>query len=483
MGIVYEVEHVRLRKRYVAKVIHEQIRGDETAPKRMEREAQVLADINHPNVVQVHDVGVTPDGTSYFVMEKLEGHDLRRAMKEGMLSTSRAVGIAVDMLDALEHVHRRGIVHRDIKPENIFLATMPTGVVTKVLDFGIVHIFDGERVSQARITKTGGFVGTLYYAAPEQMQGQSAGPPNDVYATGLVLFEMLVGRGPFDDDPGVGLSRCFKPAPRLPTSERIPPALADAVASALEQDPAKRPAAGALASRLRQALSTLTTDPGPVADNPRGTVENLLVNLDVGGPRSPSVSVAHTAAPATPPMAGAPPRTPYGASVAHAPTQASAVPASALAFGATVASPGPNVDTSSGVASSIEPFHARKARPSLAVMIGAPIAAVAVLALIAVGGISALRRTPANTAAAAAVSAAPPEPAPPVVTATASERAIETAPPPQAEPAPAPAPAPAPPPVASTSAPKSPTPVPPPPAAAKPRGNAEKDGYMKAKDL
>jgi len=255
MGVVYEIEHVRLKKRYVAKVLHEQIQNDADAARRMEREAQVLASISHPNIVQVHDVGTTPEGVSYFVMEKLEGTDLRNLMKADGPTEERALEIVADVLDALAHVHQRGIVHRDIKPENIFLAEQLHETVTKVLDFGIVHIFDSDgRVSHGRITKTGGFVGTLYYAAPEQMQGTAVGPPSDVYASGLVLFEMLAGKGPFDDDPGVGLSRCFKPAPLLrDVAPRIPRALSDIVARALEQDPARRPTAGALAAELRQA--------------------------------------------------------------------------------------------------------------------------------------------------------------------------------------------------------------------------------------
>ncbi|MCW5837828.1 MAG: serine/threonine protein kinase, partial [Labilithrix sp.] len=282
MGVVYEIEHVRLKKRYVAKVIHDQIRDDEGAAKRMEREAQVLAGISHPNVVQVHDIGTTQDGVSYFVMEKLEGVDLRRTMKRVGVTRLRAVAIITDVLAALEYVHRRGIVHRDIKPENIFLAEQPHGTVTKVLDFGIVHIFDGDgRVSQGRITKTGGFIGTLYYAAPEQMQGKTAGPPNDVYAAGLVLFEMLAGRGPFDDDPGVGLSRCFKPAPLLtellPTA---PPELSRVVARALEQDPARRPSAGELAAALRDVRATLESAPGSDDDEAvRAEVEDLLRHM------------------------------------------------------------------------------------------------------------------------------------------------------------------------------------------------------------
>ncbi|MFO0741792.1 MAG: protein kinase [Labilithrix sp.] len=480
MGVVYEVEHVRLKKRYVAKIIHEAIRGDETAPVRMEREARVLAEINHPNVVQVHDFGTTPDGTSYFVMEKLEGNDLRHAMKSGALSSARAVSICADVLDALDHVHRRGIVHRDIKPENVFLAEMPNGIVTKVLDFGIVHIFDAERASQARITKTGGFVGTLYYAAPEQMQGNPAGPANDVYACALVLYEMLQGRGPFDDDAGVGLSRCFKPAPRLPPSDRIPSALSEAVASGLDQDPEKRPTAGVLSAMLRRVLTLVPTDPGTV----RGDVDRLLGNIDASTAPSPGISLALTASPATPLMAGAPasPR-----STAPVSTSFGAVPnaPSALAFAPTLGSPGvvtpPNVDTSPGVASTIDPAP----RASRLAIAGALAAAIAVLALIATAGVSALRgRAPASVNATSAV-------APPPID---SEKrgADPTSAPAPAQPAMAPsteASEPVPPadsvarPAAATSAGSPALPTTAPPRPGKGRGNAEKDGYFKPSDL
>ena len=331
MGVVYEIEHVRLKKRYVAKVIHDQIRHDEGAAKRMEREAQVLAAISHPNIVQVHDVGTTPDGVSYFVMEKLEGVDLRQTMKRHGVRRVRSLEIVADVLEALAYVHARGMVHRDIKPENIFLAEQPHGTVTKVLDFGIVHIFDSDgRVSQGRITKTGGFVGTLYYAAPEQMQGKAAGPPNDVYAAGLVLFELLAGKGPFDDDPGVGLSRCFKAAPLL--TELVPTApreLDEVVARALEMDPARRPTASELAAELRKVGAALKAAPGAVEDEAiRAEVDDLLRHMapiDHGPPRpaagrlptpdpalgpNPNIAVGATAVPPTPVMARAPGRVP-----------------------------------------------------------------------------------------------------------------------------------------------------------------------------
>lgn len=375
MGVVYEIEHVRLKKRYVAKVIHDQIRNEDGAARRMEREAQVLAAINHPNIVQVHDVGATSDGVSYFVMEKLEGVDLRSTMRLG-LTRIRAIEIITDVLDALDYVHRQGIVHRDIKPENVFLSEQPTGTVTKVLDFGIVHIFDRDgRVSQSRITKTGGFVGTLYYAAPEQMQGKAAGPPNDVYAAGLVLFEMLAGRGPFDDDPGVGLSRCFKPAPLL--SELVPnapPALTDAVAKALEQEPARRPSAGALANELRAAAAALRSAPGAAEDEAiRAEVHDLLRHMappaEIPAPRpaagrlptppesaalAPS-GAAPTAAPPTPVMAGAPGRDRSDLRAAFEPTLASATGDGAIPAPATPAAGQPPPAAGAAIASPTMP--------------------------------------------------------------------------------------------------------------------------------
>jgi serine/threonine-protein kinase len=315
MGVVYEIEHVRLKKRYVAKVMHESIKNDASALKRMEREAQVLASLTHPNVVQVHDFGTTRDGVHYFVMEKLEGVDLRAFMAKPVPRV-RALGIVADVLDALDYVHRRGIVHRDIKPENVFLAELPVGTVTKVLDFGIAHIFDADgRLSHARITRTGGFTGTLYYAAPEQMQGKQTGPPTDVYAAGLVLFELLAGKGPFHDDPGVGLSRCFRPAPRLTEVVRIPGEVSDAVARALEQDPAARPAAGALAAELRK-LATLPSLESPAdGDEPSSPdVDELLRAMPVHRSTPPtgalpaSVVGPATVAPATPVRQGSPSR-------------------------------------------------------------------------------------------------------------------------------------------------------------------------------
>lgn len=297
MGVVYEIEHIRLGKRYVAKILKASFQGEPGALARIDREARVLAELNHPNVVQIHDVGTTTDGMRYFVMEKLEGCDLRERMSSGVpIEPADALTIVASVLDALAHVHQRGIVHRDIKPANVFLADGPTGVVTKVLDFGIAHV----SVDTNALTKTGAFLGTLEYASPEQMHGQPPGPATDVYAAGLMLFELIAGHSPFAGDPGVGVVRCFKPAPTLANVASASRALSELVARALSIYPAARPTAPELAA----ALHGLRAKPDALVREPTTesvSVDELLGNL--GAPR-PVVARSRASRPGSVPGTG-----------------------------------------------------------------------------------------------------------------------------------------------------------------------------------
>jgi serine/threonine-protein kinase len=285
MGVVYEVEHVRLGKQYVAKVMNDAGRSEPGAAERMEREAKVLARFAHPNVVQVHDVGSTADGAPYLVMEKLIGRDLRKAMNAGKVDRARAVAILRDVLGAVDYVHRRGVIHRDIKPANVFLAEEATGTITKLLDFGIVHVFGESASAHPPLTATGSFVGTLRYAAPEQLEGKPIGPAADVYAVGLLLFELLAGRGPFDHDDGVGLARCLGPAPRLSAFKPVPPAIDALLARVLDRDPAVRPTAIVFAAELATlAVTGSSGDPesrveADVDRAVRADIDDLLRHL------------------------------------------------------------------------------------------------------------------------------------------------------------------------------------------------------------
>jgi serine/threonine protein kinase len=175
MGTVYDVEDTTIGKRYVLKTLHPQLGAREDLARRMQNEARTLAWLNHPNIVEVITAGVTADGMRlpYYVMERLSGQSLRLVLeKKWQLELPHAYHIAIDLLDALDHAHDKGVIHRDVKPDNIFLHRTPAGVtVTKLLDFGIMSLLD----SASRET-AGRFLGTLRYAAPEQLRGERPTP-------------------------------------------------------------------------------------------------------------------------------------------------------------------------------------------------------------------------------------------------------------------------------------------------------------------
>ena len=155
--------------------------------------------LHHPNIVEVITAGVTTDDLKlpYYLMERLSGQSLRGILeKKGQLELPHAYHIGIDLLDALDHAHDNDVIHRDVKPDNIFLHRTLMGVtVTKLLDFGIVSLLDASSVDTA-----GRFLGTLRYAAPEQLLGEKSTAKTDLYSAALVLYEMVAGRGPFDDE-------------------------------------------------------------------------------------------------------------------------------------------------------------------------------------------------------------------------------------------------------------------------------------------
>jgi serine/threonine-protein kinase len=260
MGTVYDVEDTTIGKRYVLKTLHPQLGAREDLARRMQNEARTLARLHHPNIVDVFTAGVTQDDLRlpYYVMERLDGKSLRYVLdKQGQLELPHAYNIAIDLLDALDHAHDKGVIHRDVKPDNIFLHRTSAGVtVTKLLDFGIMSLLDAT----ARET-AGRFLGTLRYAAPEQLRGDKASPKVDVYAAALVLFEMVAGRGPFDDagEPHkVAASHLHKPPPLLSHFVLVPPELDSLVNAALQKLPEQRPRdAFSFAASLRNLKKSL----------------------------------------------------------------------------------------------------------------------------------------------------------------------------------------------------------------------------------
>ncbi len=202
MGRVYRGEHTAMGKPVAVKVLHAALGRNKEAAIRFQREAVASGRLDHPNIVSVIDFGVLDDGCLYLVMEALDGEHLgQRLAREKRVQWSEALLIMRGVLLGLRHAHDRGVVHRDIKPDNIFLADKDGEAIVKVLDFGIAKLYAGNTEDQTA-TRSGITVGTPAYLSPEQAVGGAITPASDIYSSSIVLYEMLVGRTPFDSaDP------------------------------------------------------------------------------------------------------------------------------------------------------------------------------------------------------------------------------------------------------------------------------------------
>jgi eukaryotic-like serine/threonine-protein kinase len=275
------------------KVLSELLSEDEQFRRRFRQEATAARGLTHPNIVSVDDWGEA-GSHHYIVMEYVAGGTLRDLLRRhGRLPQALALRMAVEVADALAHAHARGVVHRDIKPENLLLAE--DGRI-KVADFGIARTIDA-----AALTRTGIVMGSARYLSPEQARGHSAGPRSDLYALGVVLFEMLAGRVPFDGDTAVAIAvqHVHEPPPRL---QELRPDVPEAVAASVERLLAKQeedryPTAGAAAADLRRLRALL---PGGVEERsrfsdaplrgPRVATETAPVDI----PTRPSPTISRT---------------------------------------------------------------------------------------------------------------------------------------------------------------------------------------------
>jgi len=200
MGEVYRAQDPRLGREVAIKVLPADLAADSQALRRMEQEARTVAALNHPNLVSIYDLGTTPAGAPYAVMELLEGETLRQRLAAGKLDPRRAIEYAVQIARGLAAAHEKGIVHRDLKPDNLFLCG--DGRV-KILDFGLAKLnaaVSAEAVTlvdAAPATAPGVVLGTFGYMAPEQVRGQACDARSDIFSFGCVLYAMLAGRRAF----------------------------------------------------------------------------------------------------------------------------------------------------------------------------------------------------------------------------------------------------------------------------------------------
>jgi serine/threonine protein kinase len=235
MATVWLAEDPLLSRRVAVKLLLPELAVDDALRVRFRNEAIAAAKLTHPGIVATYDTG-DDDGTAYIVMELVEGKTLRRLIDErGTLPVRDAVDISTQVADALEHAHRQGLVHRDIKPANVLV--QPDGRV-KVTDFGIAKAAGSDD-----LTRTGHVVGTARYLAPEQVNSQPVDSRADVYALGLLLYEMLAGKAPFagDTEMATAVARLTNaPEPVSAARPDVPRPLEDAVARSLARDPEYR---------------------------------------------------------------------------------------------------------------------------------------------------------------------------------------------------------------------------------------------------
>ncbi|MBA3241511.1 MAG: protein kinase [Acidobacteria bacterium] len=272
MGAVYRASRVHIGDEVAVKVLHSKLVTDETLIERFRREARAAAQLQHPNVVTIHDYGEArgPEGFAYIVMELVRGLSLRDLLRrEGRLDPAHAVALMRDICAGVGAAHRREIVHRDIKPDNIIV--LPANEEhererIKVVDFGIAKLRD--LTSDNALTQTGVMVGTPFYMSPEQCRGEHLDVRADVYSLGALLHEMLSGSPPFTAPSvsGVLAKHLTEPPPPLSRELYIAPALQAAISRALSKEPEGRQRDAAEFARELQAAAVASGEASTTGD-------------------------------------------------------------------------------------------------------------------------------------------------------------------------------------------------------------------------
>ncbi|MGZ6095857.1 MAG: protein kinase domain-containing protein, partial [Polyangiales bacterium] len=343
MGAVYEAVHVVIGKRAAVKVIQAHAASSKTGIERFIQEARLVNQIRHPCIVDVFGFDALPDGRPVLIMELLEGETLAQLLtRRGRLPPQEAIALLLPVLGALSAAHAAGVIHRDLKPENLFVTRDARGASVKVLDFGIAKLVDAPPGS-GLTSVTGGQIGTPKYMSPEQCRGQHVDGRSDLYAIGLILFEMLAGRGPFTGgSPAEFLGQHLYAEPtRLGAYVNVEPVLEDLVMRLLAKDRDQR-VESALA--VERALRTLV---GEQPQSPAiGATEHLGNIVPVVPRPSTAAQVVITAASGggvvvTPSISAPPapmPTAQSGAAVERAsvpPPQVSLIPSMSPETGAT----------------------------------------------------------------------------------------------------------------------------------------------------
>jgi serine/threonine-protein kinase len=337
MGVVYAATHPLIGKRAAVKVLKPELSREPAAVERFVREARAVNQIQHPNIVDIYDFGVLPDGRSYYLMDLLAGESLRtRLERGGALHISEAASVIDETASALAAAHTKGIIHRDLKPDNVFMVNVPgRWPEAKLLDWGLAKLVRGGGKFR---TVTGSVLGTPVYMSPEQGRGEEVDFRTDIYALGVMAFELLTGAVPFKGKSSVDtlLAHQEEPVPRLQTTlPMLPDELAQLIEAMLGKAADERPtlaAVRAVLKRLRGTkIPTMTAAgfqlPGPISTERTAVMsEPGPQSAELTVPRLPAAASLPKGAPSAqiealpppptypPPVPGHPPSNPpYGA--------------------------------------------------------------------------------------------------------------------------------------------------------------------------
>ena len=308
MGAVYRAHHILMDKPVAVKVLRQELASDTEAVARFHREARSASRLDHDHIIRVTDFGQTDDGLLFLVMELLDGENLAQVLRRGPLPWRRAATIARDIALGLAHAHEQGVIHRDLKPENIVLVRRGKSArqMVKVLDFGLAKLIHdvgeagasaaedeaAEELAARSLTRTGAIFGTPEYMSPEQAEGRGLGTRTDLYALGVVAYQMVSGALPFSAPTFLALIAKTVNEPAPPPSQQnasveIPSTLEELIMQCLAKEPAQRPtSAEEIAETLDHLLAAHHEDPKQSAEV--GVLSPTLVRGVAGSGPPPS---------------------------------------------------------------------------------------------------------------------------------------------------------------------------------------------------